>query len=133
MSFEITGTIHEISDTNQVSDRFKKREFVVEKKENNGGAVFQDYIKFQLTQDRVSLVDNFKVGDEVKIMFNIRGNRWEKAGKVNYFTNLDAWRIEGNESSGPSEGLAGESFSDDSFQEESFGTMETGEGDDLPF
>jgi hypothetical protein len=30
----------------------------------------------------------------VKVSFNIKGNRWEKDGKVNYITNLDAWRIE---------------------------------------
>ena len=27
-------------------------------------------------------------------MFNLKGNRSERDGKVNYFTNLDAWRIE---------------------------------------
>ena len=26
--------------------------------------------------------------------FNIKGSKWEKDGKVNYITNLDAWRIE---------------------------------------
>ena len=26
--------------------------------------------------------------------FNIRGRKWEKDGKVNYFSNLEAWRIE---------------------------------------
>ena len=26
--------------------------------------------------------------------FNLKGNKWERDGKVNYFTNLDAWKIE---------------------------------------
>ena len=38
--------------------------------------------------------DRFNIGDEVKVSFNLKGTRWEKDGKVNYFTNLDAWRME---------------------------------------
>jgi len=34
------------------------------------------------------------MNEEVKVTFNIKGNRWEREGKVNYFTNLDAWKIE---------------------------------------
>ena len=94
MSFEISGKIIEKYNTIQVNDRFKKREFVIEKTESNGGMEFTDHIKFQLTQDRCNLVDNVEVNDEVKVSFNIRGNKWERDGKVNYFTNLDAWRIE---------------------------------------
>ncbi|MCK5168514.1 MAG: DUF3127 domain-containing protein, partial [Bacteroidales bacterium] len=52
------------------------------------------HIKFQLTQDKCNLVDNIEVNDEIKVNFNIRGKKWERDGKVNYFTNLDAWRIE---------------------------------------
>ncbi|MBG0860654.1 MAG: DUF3127 domain-containing protein, partial [Bacteroidales bacterium] len=36
MSFEITGKIIDISPVNQVSDKFRKREFVIEKKEAGG-------------------------------------------------------------------------------------------------
>ncbi len=86
MSFEITGKIIEIYDEVQVSDRFKKREFVVEKKEGE----FADQIKFQLVQDKTSLIENFKSGEEIKVSFNIRGNKW----KDTYFVNLQAWRLE---------------------------------------
>ena len=94
MNFELTGKIIEILDLVQVSERFKKQEFVIERTENTGNFDFTDYIKFQLTQDRTGLIQGKSVGDEVKVSFNIRGNKWEKQGKVNYFTNLDAWRIE---------------------------------------
>lgn len=96
MSFEITGKLIEKYNTIQVSDRFKKREFVIEKTESNGGMEFTDHIKFQLTQDRCDLIENVGLNNEVKVSFNIRGNKWERDGKVNYFTNLDAWRIEKN-------------------------------------
>lgn len=94
MSFEITGKIIEKYNTIQVNDRFKKREFVIERTESNGGMEFTDHIKFQLTQDRCNLMDNIEFMDVVKVNFNIRGNKWERDGKVSYFTNLDAWRIE---------------------------------------
>jgi hypothetical protein len=94
MAFEITGKVIDISPVNQVSDKFKKREFVIEKKETGGSAVFVDYIKFQLIQDKCDLINESFMNEDVKIWFNLKGNKWERDGKVNYFTNLDAWKIE---------------------------------------
>lgn len=94
MAFEITGKVIDISPVNQVSDKFKKREFVIEKKETGGSAVFIDYVKFQLIQDKCDLINESFMNEEVKISFNLKGNKWERDGKVQYFTNLDAWRIE---------------------------------------
>ena len=94
MAFEITGKVIEIYPTVQVSDKFKKREFVVEKKESGGTAVFVDYLKFQLVQDKCDLINESFLQEEIKIWFNLKGNKWERDGKVNYFTNLDAWKIE---------------------------------------
>ncbi len=94
MAFEISGKVIDISPVNQVSDKFKKREFVIEKKEAGGGAVFIDYIKFQLVQDKCDLINESFLNDEIRIWFNLKGNKWERDGKINYFTNLDAWKIE---------------------------------------
>lgn len=94
MAFEITGKVIEIAPVNQVSDKFKKREFVIEKKETGGAAVFIDYIKFQLVQDKCDLINESFLNEEIKVWFNLKGNKWERDGKVNYFTNLDAWKIE---------------------------------------
>lgn len=94
MAFEITGKIIDISPVNQVSDKFKKREFVIENKEAGGSAVFINYIKFQLIQDKCDLINESFMNEDVKIWFNLKGNKWERDGKVNYFTNLDAWKIE---------------------------------------
>ncbi len=94
MSFELSGKIIEKFDTEKISDSFRKREFVVEKKKTVGSSEFVDMIKFQLTQDRCDILDNYNQDDEIKISFNIRGRKWEKEGRVSYFTNLEAWRIE---------------------------------------
>ena len=45
-------------------------------------------------QDKTSIIDKVNIGDEIKVHFNIKGSKWEKDGKVNYITNLDAWRVE---------------------------------------
>ena len=94
MAFEIIGRLIEILPVNQVSDKFRKREFIIEKKESGGSAVFVDYIKFQLVQDKCDLINESFLNEDVKIWFNLKGNKWERDGKVNYFTNLDAWKIE---------------------------------------
>jgi hypothetical protein len=94
MAFEITGKIIDILPVNQVSDKFRKREFVIEKKESGGAAVFTDYIKFQLVQDKCDLINESFLNEDVRIWFNLKGNKWERDGKINYFTNLDAWKIE---------------------------------------
>jgi len=127
MSFEISGKLIEKYNTIQVSDRFKKREFVIEKTESNGGMEFTDSIKFQLTQDRCSLIDTVQVNDEIKVSFNIRGNKWEKDGKVNYFTNLDAWRIEKTQQNAPTDDDMPPPPSMDDIP------FEESEPDDLPF
>jgi hypothetical protein len=94
MAFEITGKVIDILPVNQVSDKFRKREFVIEKKDTGGSAVFIDYVKFQLVQDKCDLINESFLNEEVKIWFNLKGNKWERDGKINYFTNLDAWKVE---------------------------------------
>jgi hypothetical protein len=94
MSFELAGKLIEKFDVNQVRDTFRKRDFVIEKTENQGGKEFIDHIKFQLTQDRCNLIDSINLQDEIRVSFNIRGRRWVKDNNVSYFTNLEAWKIE---------------------------------------
>ena len=95
-SFEQLGKVILKEDTQQISDNFKKREFVIEV-ENERNSDWNDFIKFQATQDRCELLDDISVNDMITVHFNIKGRRWEKDGKVNYFSNLEAWRIEKEE------------------------------------
>ncbi|MDQ1771278.1 DUF3127 domain-containing protein [Labilibaculum sp. A4] len=93
MNFEINGKMIVKEETQSISDRFKKREFVIEV-ENERNSEWNDFIKFQLTQDRCDLLETISLYEEIKVSFNVRGRKWEKDGKVNYFSNLEAWRIE---------------------------------------
>lgn len=94
MSYEITGKLVVRFDTVQRSENFKTREFVIEKTEDANGRSFTNYVKFQCVQDRTNMLDRFNIGDEVKVQFNIKGTKWERDGRTNYITNLDAWRME---------------------------------------
>jgi len=62
-----------------------------------GERTITDYVKFQSTGDKCDILNRYSTGDIATVHFNIRGNRWEKDGKVSYFTNLDAWRIESSQ------------------------------------
>lgn len=93
-SYELTGRLIEKFDEQKVSETFRKREFVVETRENRYDRDFIETIKFQVVQDKCALLDNVNLNDDVKITFNIRGRRYDKDGKTSYFTNLEAWRIE---------------------------------------
>ncbi len=94
MSYELTGKLLEKFEPVQRTGTFKVREFVVEKSEEINGKTITNYIKFQCVQDRVNIVDRVNPGDEIKVYFNIKGSKWEKDGRISYFSNLDAWRIE---------------------------------------
>ena len=88
----IRGRIHEIFDTVNVSESFKKREFVIEYKEN---PQYPEYLKFELIQDRCDMMDQYKIGTEVEVYFNLKGREWtNKQGEKVYFNSLQAWKIE---------------------------------------
>jgi hypothetical protein len=94
MAYEVNGKIAAIYDTVQRTESFRTREFVIEKAEDIGGRIITNYIKFQSVQDRTAMLDKVKLGEEVKVHFNLKGTKWVKDGRENYITNLDAWRIE---------------------------------------
>jgi hypothetical protein len=92
MRYDLNGTLIVIKDLQQVSDRFKKREFVVKTDEESP---FPQLIPLQFTQDRCDNLDPFQVGDKVKVDFYIKGREWTSPqGEVKHFLSLDAWTID---------------------------------------
>lgn len=89
---EVTGILKLKYDTQQVSDKFKKRDFVLTIEPTSP---YPQHVTMQLTQDKVSLIDNFNVGEEMKVSFNLRGREWNSPqGETKYFNTIDAWRVE---------------------------------------
>jgi hypothetical protein len=92
MGMETSGKLYVISDTQQVTERFRKREFVLELSEN---ARYPQFVIFQLTGDRCESLDGFEVGNEVRVEFSLRGREWTSPkGEVKYFNSLDVWSID---------------------------------------
>lgn len=88
---DIKGKVHEVSPVITVSEKFKKRELILEYAEN---PAYPEYIKFEAAQDKVNLLDNIKSGDQVEVFFNLRGRPWtDKNGKTSYFNTLSVWRL----------------------------------------
>jgi len=93
MNYEITGKLIVKNDLQKISEKFQKREFVIEV-ENEKNPQWNDVIKFQLVQDRCDLIENIQIDELIKVYFNIRGTKWDKDGRTLYFTNLECWRLE---------------------------------------
>lgn len=92
MGIEAIGKLHTIFETKQVSERFTKREFVVELLDN---PKYPQVVLFQLTGDRCAQLDGFRVGDAVRLDFSLRGREWRSPqGDVKYFNSLDVWKVE---------------------------------------
>jgi Domain of unknown function (DUF3127) len=92
MGFETSGRIHALSDTKQVTERFRKREFVVQIGDNSR---FPQFVQFELTGDRCEQLDDYKVGEEVRVEFSLRGREWKSPkGETKYFNSLDVWTLQ---------------------------------------
>lgn len=85
MNYNFEGTIKVIEATMTFDSGFKKREVVVSSNDDK----FPQDVKFEFTKDSVDKLNDFKVGDTVKITFSIRGNEYN--GK--YYVNLNAFAI----------------------------------------
>ena len=138
---EIQGKLLEISDTVQIKETFRKRDFVVEYADN---PQYPEYVKFECIQDKCDMLDNYSVGQDVTVSFNLKGRKWvDPQGETKYFNSLQAWRMQpaSGASAAPNDDAAagsGTSSAPTSSPASSSGlspVISAGEGeeDDLPF
>lgn len=97
--YKSKGVVKTIGPTVNVTEKFSKREFVIELKDG----MYPQSIQFQMAQDKCSLLDTVGVGQEVEVSFNLRGREWTdpKTNQVKVFNTLDAFRVEAVSSSAP--------------------------------
>tara|TARA_B100001093_G_scaffold100772_1_gene92895 strand:+ start:1087 stop:1455 length:369 start_codon:yes stop_codon:yes gene_type:complete len=120
-NLSIEGKVKRILDEQVISERFKKREFVIETEEQ-----YPQVLVFQLVQDKTNLIDQINLGDKIEVFFNLRGREWQKdaSSEIRVFNTLDAWRIQKVES------ISGQNQGVDSSTEP---IEPAGPEDDLPF
>ena len=128
---EIKGTIKKISETVQISERFRKREFVVEYASNPD---YPQPLQFEMVQDRCELLDSFQEGQQVEISFDLRGREWTNPqGQVKYFNSLQAWKLVAENHSVESPPPKSIQQNSETSTQEKPGWLENEISDDLPF
>ncbi len=125
-SFELTGTLKVLEDTQTFASGFAKREFVIEVPDGK----YPQLIKFEVLKEKISLLDSVSIEDDLKVTFDVRGREYN--GK--YFVNLNAWKVEssgGGQGGSPAPGAPADpppSSFDNSFDNEAEPS-----DDDIPF
>jgi len=127
---EVTGQLKVKFDTQKVSDKFQKRDFVLA---TDLSTPYPQYVSFQVTQDKCSMLDQFNEGEEIKVQFNLRGREWNGPQGIKYFNTLEAWRLEkavGGQTSAPAQNA--NSGMNESTKAPVFNSS-VSDNDDLPF
>lgn len=85
MAYDLTGKIKLVQEAKTFDSGFTKREMVVTVEDGK----YPQEINIEFVQDKTSLLDNLRVGQEVTVTFDIRGREYN--GR--YFNNLQGWKI----------------------------------------
>lgn len=88
---QISGQIYKIGETQVVSEKFSKRELIIKTEANTP---YPQFIKVELTQDKVNILDQYQVGQEVTASINLRGRLHTGDRGEQCYVTLQAWRIE---------------------------------------
>ena len=122
---EVTGKIKKIEETKTYgSNGFRKRELVLTTDEQ-----YPQFLLIEFVQDKCDLLNNFNVGEDVRISINLRGREWvNPEGQTKYFNSIQGWRLEKLQSGAP-----GEVPPMDASGFEPVTSVDENEPDDLPF
>ena len=86
--YEAEGAVIAIGETKEFGNNgFRKRDLVIE---TEGDSKYPQAVKFEVVKDECDKLDNVRVGQIVKVHFNLRGREYNG----NYYTNLTAWRLD---------------------------------------
>jgi hypothetical protein len=86
---QLSGTIYSIGETIQVSDKFKKREFILKT-----GGQYPQHILMEMTQDKCSILDKYKIDELVVCDINVKGRLYnDKQGIEKCFNSIECWKI----------------------------------------
>lgn len=88
---DVFGRIKVIDETKVFGDNgFRKREVVVTTDEQ-----YPQHLMIEFTQDKCDLLNNFRIGEPVKISINLRGREWvNPQGETKYFNSIQGWKVE---------------------------------------
>lgn len=127
---EVSGRIKELYPEKQVTASFRKKECVITTQEQ-----YPQHILIEFVQDKCDLLNNFQVGQDVKISINLRGREWTAPdGQVKYFNSIHGWRIEPLQAdTAPQEPAPAQASAPPSNLPPLESSNDNGSDDDLPF
>ena len=86
----IKGKVHKKFEIETFSSGFQKQTLVVETTEQ-----YPQKIAIEFLSDKIDLLANLKVDQEVIVHINIRGREWTSPeGEVKYFNSITGWKID---------------------------------------
>lgn len=126
---EVSGTVKKTSDVQTFPSGFRKRELILTTEEQ-----YPQHLSIEFVQDKADLLNELKIGDEVKVSINLRGREWTSPeGVTKYFNTIQGWRIEKNQSQVLGSNLSRLSTAFDSLAQPMGQATSKEEFDDLPF
>jgi hypothetical protein len=125
--YTLTGKVILINDTQVFPSGFTKREFVIETAEEK----YPQKIKLDAVKDGCDRLDAYRIGDDITVSFNLRGNEYN--GK--YFTSLQAWKFDKQrgDASPPPQRPASQNGAPPPSRTATADVLDEDEVDDIPF
>lgn len=124
---EISGKVKAVLDQQTFGSGFTKREVVITTPEQ-----YPQHLIVEFVQDKVSLLSDLAIGDEITIGINLRGREWQAPdGTIKYFNSIQGWRLDKKGLEQDAQAVAPPPLEED-FGGASF-TAEADDMDDSPF
>jgi hypothetical protein len=126
---EVQGKIKLIGKTETFGNDFTKCNLVITTDEQ-----YPQHIQIEFVKDKIDLLKNYKVGQDVKVSINLRGREWvNPQGETKYFNSIQGWRIEAVTTESKEQELQQKASAIVDPVFEPAGDLNTPDTDDLPF
>ena len=88
---ELIGKV-EIIESEEIKGTFKKRVLILGTEQ---ASQYPQSVNIEFQQANCDLLNSVVVGDEIKVLINIKGRKWTNPeGKDIYFNSIVGWKIE---------------------------------------
>jgi hypothetical protein len=131
---KIKGTVYKVSQEEIKSEKFKKREVILEVIEGT----YKQHLTVQFSNAKCDLLNNVRQGDMISVSINLKGRLWTgNDGIEKGFNTLEGWQIESDSLSStntniPIQKKVQMGNIESAFQEEAIRMMAE-DDDDMPF
>lgn len=126
---EIEGVIKMVGETQTFgSNGFRKRELVITTQEQ-----YPQHILVEFVQDKCDILNNYMVGQSVKVGINLRGREYvNPQGETKFFNSIQGWKINLTEQQSQNESAV-DNYEQQNATGPTNSVIDDQDEDDLPF